>query len=125
MVEQQSATPNYTMGYSEDFQQLLNLRSAETHARHLLPHLKQGLRVLDFGCGPGNISVGLARAVELGRKRGLSTSPAPPASGGWRRQEQRDIETLPSWDRSSRDPLEQLENLESTNIAVNRNDSGW
>lgn len=71
MVEQQSATPNYTMGYSEDFQQLLNLRSAETHAKHLLPHLRQGLRVLDFGCGPGNISIGLARAVEPGEFHGI------------------------------------------------------
>ena len=70
MVEQQS-TPNYTMGYSEEFQQLLNLRSAETHAKHLLPHLKPGLRVLDFGCGPGHISVGLAKAVEPGEFHGI------------------------------------------------------
>ena len=63
MPDPTSATSDYTMGYSEEFQQLLNRRSAETHAKHLLPYLKPGLRVLDFGCGPGTITVGLAKAV--------------------------------------------------------------
>ncbi len=62
---------SYTMGYSEEFRQLLNRRSAETHASHLLPLLKPGMRVLDFGCGPGTITVGLARAVEPGEIHGL------------------------------------------------------
>ncbi len=61
----------YTMGYSEEFRQLLNRRSLETHAAHLLPHLKPGLRVLDFGCGPGTITVGLARTVEPGEVHGI------------------------------------------------------
>ena len=63
--------PAYTMGYDENFQQLLRRRSAESHAAHLLPHLKPGNRVLDFGCGPGSISVGLARAVEPGELHGV------------------------------------------------------
>ena len=61
----------YTMGYDENFQQLLRLRSAESHAAYLLPHLKSGHRVLDFGCGPGTISVGLARAIEPGELHGI------------------------------------------------------
>ena len=68
MTEQAS---NYTMGYSEEFRQLLNRRSMETHAGYLLPYLKPGLRVLDFGCGPGTISVGLARAVDPGEVHGI------------------------------------------------------
>jgi SAM-dependent methyltransferase len=63
--------PAYTMGYDENFQQLLRRRSAESHAAYLLPHLKPGDRVLDFGCGPGTISVGLARAVEPGELHGV------------------------------------------------------
>lgn len=59
MSENTSPTANYTMGYSDEFQQLLNRRSAETHAFHLLPHLSPSMRVLDFGCGPGTITVGL------------------------------------------------------------------
>ena len=45
--------------------------TAETHAAHLLPYLKTGLRVLDFGCGPGTISAGLAKAVEPGELHGV------------------------------------------------------
>lgn len=62
---------NYTMGYSEEFRQLLNRRSMETHAGYLLPYLKPGLRVLDFGCGPGTITVGLAGAVHPAEVHGI------------------------------------------------------
>ena len=71
MPDPTSATSDYTMGYSEEFQQLLNRRSAETHAKHLLPYLKPGLRVLDIGCGPGTITVGLAKAVNPGEVHGI------------------------------------------------------
>ncbi|WP_420611485.1 class I SAM-dependent methyltransferase [Candidatus Spongiisocius sp.] len=71
MPEPASTTSAYTMGYDDDFLQMLHWRSAETHARHLLPHLKPGLSVLDFGCGPGTLSVGLARAVEPGEFHGV------------------------------------------------------
>ena len=62
---------NYTMGYSEEFRQLLDRRSLQTHGAHLVPYLKAGLRVLDFGCGPGTISVGLAEAVNPGEVHGV------------------------------------------------------
>ena len=71
MADRTPDTSSYTMGYNEEFLQLLHRRSAETHAAHLMPHLKPGLRVLDFGCGPGTISVGLARAVEPGEVHGI------------------------------------------------------
>ena len=71
MSDQASKKPTYTMGYSDDFQQLLDRRSVHTHATHLLPHLKPGQQVLDFGCGPGTISVGLAQAVNPGELHGI------------------------------------------------------
>ena len=66
-----SSLATYTMGYSDDFQKLLRRRNAETNAAHLLPYLNPGLRVLDFGCGPGTISVGLAKAIEPGELCGI------------------------------------------------------
>lgn len=61
----------YTMGYGEEFLRVLARRSAQTHASDLLPLLRKGMRVLDFGCGTGSISVGLAKAVEPGDLHGI------------------------------------------------------
>ena len=71
MSEQTSPAAQYTMGYSREFLQLLNRRNAQTHAAHLFPWLHSGSRVLDFGCGPGTITVGLAAAVHLGKVHGV------------------------------------------------------
>ena len=59
-------TPDYTIGFSDEAVQQLSRNTAATSAAYLLPHLKPGQRVLDFGCGPGSISVGLAEAVAPG-----------------------------------------------------------
>jgi len=66
-----STSTEYTMGYSEEFQQLLRRRNAAREAAHLLPHLKPRMRVLDFGCGPGTISMGLAQAIAPGELHGI------------------------------------------------------
>ena len=71
MCAQESSTPDYTMGFSEEFIRILRRYTAETHAAHLLPYLRPGLRVLDFGCGPGTISVGLAQAIQPGELHGV------------------------------------------------------
>ncbi len=49
-------------------------RTAERNAAFLLPHLTPGLRLLDAGCGPGSITLGLARAVDPGETIGLDLS---------------------------------------------------
>ena len=71
MFNQTSATPDYTMGYSDVILETQLRATAETSAAFLLPHLKPGLRLLDFGCGPGTISVGLAKAVAPGEMHGV------------------------------------------------------
>ncbi len=38
-------------------------RTASREAAFLLPHLRAGMHVLDAGCGPGSITLGLAAAV--------------------------------------------------------------
>ena len=71
MVYDTSATPDYTMGYSDEILKTQLRATAETSAAFLLPHLSPGLRLLDFGCGPGTISVGLARVVAPGEMHGV------------------------------------------------------
>ncbi|MCY4653082.1 MAG: methyltransferase domain-containing protein, partial [Dehalococcoidia bacterium] len=71
MPEQTTGQSEYTMGYSEEFLRLLHRRSLENDASYLLPHLNPGLSALDFGCGPGTITVGLARVVEPGEVHGI------------------------------------------------------
>ncbi len=71
MTDSTSATPFYTIGFSESILQHLRRHTAETHAAHLLPHLKPGLRVLDLGCGPGTLSIGLAEAIAPGALYGV------------------------------------------------------
>jgi ubiquinone/menaquinone biosynthesis C-methylase UbiE len=46
-------------------------RSAATHARFILPHLRPGMHVLDCGCGSGAITLGLAQAVQPGQVTGI------------------------------------------------------
>ena len=71
MTQSQHEQSTYTMGYSDDFRQLLNRRSADSHAFYLLPRLQPGMTVLDFGCGPGTISVGLAERIAPGELHGI------------------------------------------------------
>ena len=59
------------MGFSEEMLESLRRYTAEASAAYLLPHLRPGLRILDFGCGPGTISVGLAKAVAPGELHGI------------------------------------------------------
>ena len=71
MEEPISSTPDYTMGFSDEMLESLRRFTAENSAAHLLPHLRPGLRVLDFGCGPGTISLGLAKAAAPGELHGV------------------------------------------------------
>jgi SAM-dependent methyltransferase len=45
------------------FEDLMRDRSAEQYADFVLPSIDRGDRVLDVGCGPGSITVGLAQAA--------------------------------------------------------------
>ena len=71
MTQETSATPDYTMGFSEEMLEAMRRSTAEGDAAFLLPYLRPGLRVLDFGCGLGSISVGLARKVAPGELHGV------------------------------------------------------
>jgi SAM-dependent methyltransferase len=54
---------SYAPGFTDDVRGMLDARRADEHAAFLLEHLSSGDRVLDAGCGPGAITLGLAQAV--------------------------------------------------------------
>ena len=53
----------YTHGHHESVLRSHTWRTAQNSAGYLLPHLRPGLAVLDVGCGPGTITLDLARLV--------------------------------------------------------------
>ena len=61
----------YTPGYVPNASRFMANRRAATHAAFFLPYLKSGMDLLDCGCGPGTITVGLAQAVNLGHVSGI------------------------------------------------------
>lgn len=64
-------TATYTPGYSAPVVAFMEQRTAETHGGFFLPHLVSGCHVLDVGCGPGTITLGLARRVGPGVVTGI------------------------------------------------------
>ncbi len=59
----EGGTPDYTAGFGQEYTAFQSrFRAADTSA-WLLEELRPGHRVLDMGCGPGSITLGLARAV--------------------------------------------------------------
>lgn len=65
----------YTHGHHASVLRSHRWRTAENSAGYLLPHLRAGMDLLDLGCGPGTITMDLARRVAPGRVLGLDSSP--------------------------------------------------
>lgn len=53
----------YTHGHHESVLRSHRWRTAENSSAYLLPHLRPGMDLLDVGCGPGTITIDLARRV--------------------------------------------------------------
>ena len=71
-----SERPRQQEAYMHDYdgaitEHVIATRTAEIHAAFLLPHLRAGMDLLDCGCGPGTITLGLAQAVSPGRVTGI------------------------------------------------------
>lgn len=64
----------YTHGHHESVLRSHRWRTAENSCGYLLPHLEGGQRLLDVGCGPGTITVDLARLVAPGEVVGLDVA---------------------------------------------------
>lgn len=64
----------YTHGHQESVLRSHRWRTAENSAAYLLPRLRRGMAVLDVGCGPGTITIDLARRVAPGPVVGIDRS---------------------------------------------------
>jgi ubiquinone/menaquinone biosynthesis C-methylase UbiE len=64
----------YTHGHHESVLRSHLWRTPENSASFLLAHLAPGLSLLDVGCGPGNITSGLAERLVGGSVVGIDRS---------------------------------------------------
>jgi len=65
----------YVHGYEEWTREWMSQRTAARELQFLLPHLKPAMEVIDCGCGPGSITVGLAELVAPGQVIGIDIEP--------------------------------------------------
>ena len=62
---------HYIVGYSPLTRQRHASRTVVRQAAFFLPHLRPGMSLLDCGCGPGTITIGLAQIVNPGQVVGI------------------------------------------------------
>ncbi len=67
----------YTHGHHESVLRSHRWRTMANSAAYLEPHLEPGLGLLDVGCGPGTITVDLARRLAPGRVVGIDREESP------------------------------------------------
>jgi SAM-dependent methyltransferase len=64
----------YIHGHHDSVLRSHRWRTVENSAAYLLPRLQPGARVLDVGCGPGTITIGLAEHVGDGEVVGIDAA---------------------------------------------------
>jgi SAM-dependent methyltransferase len=67
MAGQDGRAHGVTPGLRQDYE----MRTAGRQAAFVLPYLRPGMSLLDVGCGPGTITLGLAHAVAPGHVIGI------------------------------------------------------
>ncbi len=65
---------SYTPGYSPNAVDFMSKRSFDSHGEFFAAYLTTGVSVLDCGCGPGSITLGIATRIYPGRVVGVDLS---------------------------------------------------
>ena len=58
----------YTTNHAESVLSTHRWRTIANSAQFILPYLKPGMKVLDVGCGPGSLTVDIAKHIQPGGK---------------------------------------------------------
>lgn len=66
---------SYSVGHRPSAVGYMARRTAERNAQFALPHFSSGCSLLDCGCGPGSITLGLAAHVAPGHVTGIDREP--------------------------------------------------
>jgi ubiquinone/menaquinone biosynthesis C-methylase UbiE len=68
----------YTTDHAESVLSTHRWRTLSNSAQFILPHLKPGMKVLDVGCGPGSLTVDIAKHIQPGgHVTGIENVPDP------------------------------------------------
>ena len=73
-LAQKMSSETYTPGHTKNATNFMGQRTLQSHGEFFLPCLSEGIDILDLGCGPGTISIGLAEAVGSGCVVGIDFS---------------------------------------------------
>ncbi len=73
-MSDQPAPATYIHGHHESVLRSHSWRTAANSAAYLLPHLQDGMRLLDVGCGPGTITIDLAKRFAFDLAVGVDIS---------------------------------------------------
>jgi SAM-dependent methyltransferase len=71
-----AAGETYPQQQNRAFEGQMALRTVAREAAFFLPYLRPGMSVLDAGCGPGSITIGIAEIVSPGEVTGIDIQPA-------------------------------------------------
>ncbi|MCL5260721.1 MAG: methyltransferase domain-containing protein [Gammaproteobacteria bacterium] len=69
-------TNNYKYGYKDFMINFINKRTVEQEAGFLIPYLRDDIKLLDCGCGPGSITVGFGKYIKNGEIFAIDIEPS-------------------------------------------------